>query len=130
MRRLILVLVLLAAGPLYAVEPADPVWGNDWITGDYHRHDLQLSERVGLSLDWQGVNINGLSLSYSTRFGSTGARTGLSPEEPITFRVTLRGWEVLETSADANSIDYFSFDRIRDRDVRKQLISVSFSKRF
>jgi hypothetical protein len=112
---------------------ADTVWGNDWMAGGYHQHDLQLSERVGLSLDWQGSRIDGMSLSYSynssSHFVEPTTLFGLAPEEPLTFRVTLRGWELFESNSEDGS-DFFSFDRIRDRDIRRQLIMISVSKRF
>lgn len=110
--------------------PADPVWGSDWITGDYHQHDLQLSQRVGLSLDWQGAAINGLSLSYTPSLSKHEAAVGLSREEPLTFRLTLRGFELLEANTERAGADFLSFDRIRDRDIRKQLVMISISKRF
>lgn len=114
-----------------AEQPVDEgLWGSNWMSGGYHQYDLQLSERVGLSLDWQGSRVAGLSLSYSSQFlAEPAAAFGLSPEEPLTFRVTLRGWELFESNGD-RGMDFFSLDRIRDREIRRQLVMISVSKRF
>ncbi|NQD38878.1 hypothetical protein HPT27_17820 [Permianibacter sp. IMCC34836] len=108
----------------------DAVWGSDWMLGGYHQHDLQLSERVGLALDWQGRNIAGMSLRYSSAFANPVATSGLAGEEPLTFRLTLRGWELFEADADGDTAAFFSFDRIRDREIRQQLVMISISKHF
>ncbi len=129
----VVVVVLVGAllmQPAVADPTSDPVWGNQWITGDYHDHDLQLSQRVGLSLDWQGTGIHGLSLSYTPKLSQKAAAFGLSPEEPLTFRLTLRGFELWEANTERDGPDFFSFDRIRDREARKQLLMISVSKRF
>lgn len=66
MRRVLLLFCVLSSLPAMAEQPfEDGLWGSDWMSGAYHQHDLQLSERVGLSLDWQGSRVAGLSLSYS-----------------------------------------------------------------
>lgn len=106
-----------------------PLWGNDWMAGGYHQHDLQLSERVGVSLDWQDSRVAGMSFSYSSRFAAPTAVFGHAADDPLTFRVTLRGWELFESNSEQGT-DFFSFDRIRDRDIRRQLVMISISKRF
>ena len=129
--RSILALVLLVSGAAAAEQPSgELLWGSNWMSGAYHQQDLQLSERVGLSLDWQGSRVAGLSLSYSSQFlAEPAAMFGLSAEEPLTFRVTLRGWELFESNGD-RGMDFFSLDRIRDREIRRQLVMISVSKRF
>ena len=131
MRRVLLLFCALSSLPAMAEQPFDDgLWGSNWVSGAYHQHDLQLSERVGLSLDWQGSRVAGLSLSYSSHFlAEPAALFGLSPEEPLTFRVTLRGWELFESNGD-RGMDFFSLDRIRDREIRRQLVMISVSKRF
>ena len=116
--------------PVLTDALSDPLWGNQWVTGGYHDHDLQLSQRVGLSLDWQGTGIHGLSFSYTPKLSQKVAAVGVSPEEPLTFRLTLRGFELWEANTERDGPDFFSFDRIRDREIRKQLLMISVSKRF
>lgn len=136
MKRGMLLLLTVLAGASqaqdwqYGNSLEQEVWGSDWVAGGYHQHDLQLNERVGLSLDWQGSAIAGMSLSYSPTFSHQVVGTGLPTEDPLTFRVTLRGWELFAADADGDNADFFSFDRIRDREIRKQLVMISVSKSF
>lgn len=108
----------------------DVVWGSDWMRGGYHQHDLQLSERIGMSLDWQGRTIAGMSLRYSATFANPVVASGLAREEPLTFRLTLRGWELFEADSAGDNAAFFSFDRIHDREIRQQLVMISVSKHF
>jgi len=126
-----LLVLTMAAGSARADDVVSTeVWGNGWMAGGYHSHDLQLSERVGLSLDWQGTAIQGLSLSYAAHFDNHVVHAGASAEAPLSFRVSLRGWELFEANTDRDDASLFTFDRIRDRESRRQLISISVSKRF
>lgn len=71
------------------------------------------------------------SLSYTpfARFGSAD-NFGIGREDPLTFRVTIRGWELLETDTESGESQFMSLDRYREGNTRKQYIALSISKKF
>jgi len=92
---------------------------------------FRLTERFGLDFQSSHNQQTSLSLSY-TPFERFGAKQnyGIGKEEPLTFRITIKGWELLETDTESGKSQFLSLDRYRESSVRKQYIALSVSKRF
>ena len=92
---------------------------------------FRLTDRLGLDFQSSATSQSALSLSY-TPFARFGAKQnyGIGKEEPLTFRITIKGWELLETDTESGQSQFLSLDRYRESNVRKQHIALSVSKRF
>lgn len=92
---------------------------------------FRLTERFGLDVQSSAYQQSSLSLSY-TPFERYGVKQhyGIGKEEPLTFRITIKGWELLETDTESGQSQFLSLDRYRESTVRKQYIALSVSKRF
>lgn len=110
------------------------LWSASWLQRDWDQLDARWSgmpaggalQPLSFTLDVRSSGVHELGLSWATAVSRPGPT-----EEPLVFRVSLRGFSLYESRVDGDQpAELFSFDRVRDREVRKQIMSINLSKRF
>lgn len=110
-------------------------WWKQGVANDVVQQDdplsFQLAPHWRLGLTSTPFNQPALAIDFTPFSRLRSAENyGIGREEPLTFRVTLKGWELLETDTESGRSQFMSLDRYREGDTRKQYIALSISKKF